>query len=59
MTVYGHTLAWHSQQNNKYLNSLIKDKELEIDPDAKWTTSELMKLAEYLNSALAVLSNCL
>lgn len=35
MTVYGHTLAWHSQQNNKFLNSLIKDKELEIDPDAK------------------------
>ena len=35
MTVYGHTLAWHSQQNNKYLNSLIKDKELDIDPDAK------------------------
>ena len=35
MTVYGHTLAWHSQQNNKYLNGLIKDKELEVDPDAK------------------------
>ena len=35
MTVYGHTLAWHSQQNNKYLNSLIADKELEVDPDAK------------------------
>ena len=35
MTVYGHTLAWHSQQNNKYLNGLIKDKELDIDPDAK------------------------
>ena len=34
MTVYGHTLAWHSQQNNKYLNSLIADKEIEIDPDA-------------------------
>ena len=34
MTVYGHTLAWHSQQNNKYLNGLIKDKELEIDPNA-------------------------
>ena len=30
MTVYGHTLAWHSQQNNKYLNSLIADKEIEI-----------------------------
>ena len=35
MTVYGHTLAWHSQQNNKYLNSLIADKELDIDPDEK------------------------
>ena len=35
MTVYGHTLAWHSQQNNKYLNTLIADKELDLDPDAK------------------------
>lgn len=23
LSVYGHTLAWHSQQNNKYLNALI------------------------------------
>ena len=22
-TIYGHTLAWHSQQNNKFLNSLV------------------------------------
>ena len=28
MTIYGHTLGWHSQQNNKYLNSLIADKEV-------------------------------
>ncbi len=35
MTIYGHTLAWHSQQNNKYLNSLLKDREIEVDPDAK------------------------
>lgn len=34
LTIYGHTLAWHSQQNNKYLNSLIKDKELKVDPNA-------------------------
>ena len=34
MTVYGHTLAWHSQQNNKYLNSLIADKEIEIEEGA-------------------------
>ena len=28
LTVYGHTLAWHAQQPSKYLNELIKDKEL-------------------------------
>lgn len=28
MTIYGHTLGWHAQQNNKYLNKLIADKEL-------------------------------
>lgn len=30
MTVYGHTLAWHSQQQNAYLNNLIKGKRVEI-----------------------------
>ncbi len=35
LSIYGHTLAWHAQQNNKYLNSLIKDKELDIDPNEK------------------------
>lgn len=25
-TIYGHTLAWHSQQNNKYLNGIIADR---------------------------------
>lgn len=34
ITIYGHTLAWHAQQNNKYLNSLIADKKVEVDPDA-------------------------
>ncbi len=29
-TIYGHTLAWHSQQNNRYLNNLIADF---VDPD--------------------------
>ncbi len=32
-SVYGHTLAWHSQQNNKYLGSLIAGKQIEIDPN--------------------------
>lgn len=26
LSIFGHTLAWHSQQNNKYLNSIIADK---------------------------------
>lgn len=34
VTIYGHTLAWHAQQNNKYLRSLIADKEIENDPGA-------------------------
>ena len=29
-TIYGHTLAWHSQQNNRYLNGIIADK---VDPN--------------------------
>lgn len=35
LTIYGHTLAWHAQQNNKYLNGLLKDKEMDVDPDGK------------------------
>ena len=33
MTIYGHTLAWHSQAANKYLKNLIEDKELPPDPN--------------------------
>lgn len=32
LTIYGHTLAWHSQQNVKYLNSLIADKVVDSGP---------------------------
>jgi len=35
INIYGHTLVWHAQQNKKYLESLIKDREIEVDPDAK------------------------
>ena len=34
ISIYGHTLVWHAQQNNKFLNGIIADKEIEIDPDA-------------------------
>ena len=49
MSVYGHTLAWHSQQPVKWLNSLLKDKELDIDPDSKIET--LMTSFSYENQA--------
>src|SRR5690554_1459989 len=32
--IYGHTLVWHAQQNKVYLESLLKDQEVETDPDA-------------------------
>ena len=35
LSVYGHTLAWHSQQPVKWLNKLLKDKEIDVDPDEK------------------------
>ena len=34
LSVYGHTLAWHAQQNNKYLEMLIAPREIEVDPNA-------------------------
>lgn len=32
MTIYGHTLAWHSQQAVSYLNGLIQTKKVELPP---------------------------
>ena len=31
LSIYGHTLCWHSQQNNKYLNGLIAPEYIESD----------------------------
>lgn len=44
MTIYGHTLAWHAQQPNKYLNQLIADKEL--PPSSNVTRCLVIKNAE-------------
>lgn len=35
MTIYGHTLGWHAQQNNKYLNGLLADRKVEDDGSVK------------------------
>lgn len=32
LTIYGHTLAWHAQQNVNYLNGLIAGELIETDP---------------------------
>ena len=42
LTVYGHTLAWHAQQPRKWLEKLIADKKLDVDPDQK-TFTELSR----------------
>lgn len=42
LTVYGHALAWHAQQPRKWLEKLIADKELDVDPDQK-TFTELSR----------------
>ena len=44
LSVYGHTLAWHAQQPNKYLNRLIADKEL--PPSSNVTRCLVIKNAE-------------
>lgn len=41
--IYGHTLCWHEQQNTKWLNKLIADKEIEIDPDAATEVEDAFK----------------
>ena len=46
LNVYGHTLAWHAQQPKKWLERLIKDKELDIDPNAKIETLVTSKTYE-------------
>lgn len=47
--VYGHTLCWHEQQNVKWLNSLIADKELDIDPNEKLEVEDAIH--EFKNDA--------
>ena len=47
MTVYGHTLAWHSQQQNTYLNSLIQGQRVDLPPGQ--TADIVMMQADFNN----------
>ena len=35
LTIYGHTLAWHSQQQPSYLMGLMADKEIDVPDEEK------------------------
>lgn len=47
--IYGHTLCWHEQQTVKYLNGLIADKEIEVDPSERIEVEDAKKT--YANDA--------
>lgn len=49
MAIYGHTLCWHAQQNTKYLNGLIADREIEVDPDAKEEVEDAIQTYDNVN----------
>lgn len=38
--IYGHTLAWHSQQRPKFLNSLLQDKDVAVESNPTVTEVE-------------------
>jgi GH35 family endo-1,4-beta-xylanase len=40
LSVYGHTLCWHAQQRKSYLEGLLADRKVEIDPDAAVTVQD-------------------
>ena len=44
MTVYGHTLAWHSQQSNEYLRGLVSSKKVPVEPG---TGEEILLTADF------------
>lgn len=41
--IYGHTLVWHAQQNKEYLEDIIADQELDVDPNATVEVVDGMK----------------
>lgn len=47
MTIYGHTLAWHSQQNKKYLSKLIADKEIQVAPNKVDAYTDFSKMNSF------------
>lgn len=47
LTIYGHTLAWHSQQNKKYLSKLIADKEIQVAPNKVDAYTDFSKMNSF------------
>lgn len=53
ISIYGHTLCWHSQQQNAYLNGLIADREPESVPGS----AEIALHIEEVKESGSVLTN--
>ncbi len=47
LQIYGHTLAWHSQQANAWLRSLIKDRPAPEDPEANITVYQAVTTKDF------------
>ena len=50
LTIYGHTLAWHSQQQPSYLLGLMADKELDVPDEEKVDITDVEVIYSKLKS---------
>ena len=50
LTIYGHTLAWHSQQQPSYLLGLMADKELDVPDEEKVDITDVEVIYNKLKS---------
>ena len=52
MSVFGHTLVWHQNQNAKYLNSLIADKVI-VTPDDSEKIINILDNSDFENGTIS------
>lgn len=57
VSVYGHTLAWHAQQNVNWLNTLIADIQVPIGPE-DLIVDKAYNFADYTEFPFPVIEGC-